>query len=60
MLNYALKNFVKKVDFILSVLTSIKKKSLSKIKIREFPGGPVVRSPSFHCQGLRFDPWSGN
>ena len=26
----------------------------------DFPGGPVVRTPSFHCRGRGFDPWSGN
>ena len=26
----------------------------------EFPGGPVVRTPSFHCWGRGFSPWSGN
>ena len=26
----------------------------------DFPGGPVVRTPRFHCRGRRFDPWSGN
>ena len=26
----------------------------------EFPGGPVVRTPCFHCRGPGFDPWSGN
>ena len=26
----------------------------------DFPGGPVVRAPSFHCRGPRFDPWLGN
>ena len=26
----------------------------------EFPGGPVVRTPCFHCRGHGFDPWSGN
>ena len=25
-----------------------------------FPGGPVVKTPSFHCRGPGFDPWSGN
>ena len=25
----------------------------------EFPGGPVVRSWCFHCQGPGFSPWSG-
>ena len=24
----------------------------------EFPGGPVVRTPTFHCRGHWFDPWS--
>ena len=27
---------------------------------REFPGGPVVRTPRFHCRGCRFNPWLGN
>ena len=26
----------------------------------DFPGGPVVRTPRFHCRGLRFNPWMGN
>ena len=26
----------------------------------EFPGGPVVRTQRFHCQGPGFNPWSGN
>ena len=26
----------------------------------ESPGGPVVRTPHFHCRGHRLDPWSGN
>ena len=32
-----------------------------KLKIsRDFPGGPVIKTPRFHCRGHRFDPWSGN
>ena len=27
--------------------------------VREFPGGPLVRTPCFHCQGPGFNPWSG-
>ena len=27
---------------------------------RDFPGGPVVRTPGFHCRGRGFDPLSGN
>ena len=26
----------------------------------EFPGGPVVRTPRFHCREPRFSPWLGN
>ena len=26
----------------------------------DFPGGPVVKTPRFHCRGRGFDPWSGN
>ena len=28
--------------------------------IRKIPGDPVVRTPSFHCWGSGFNPWSGN
>ena len=35
-------------------------KGPSKRLSREFPGGLVVRTPRFHCQGPGFDPWSGN
>ena len=34
-----------------------------KDKRGEFPGGPVVRAPSFHCaggMGHGFHPWLGN
>ena len=27
---------------------------------QDFPGGPVVKMPLFHCKGHGFDPWSGN
>ena len=26
----------------------------------DFPGGPVVRMPCFHCRGHRFNSWSWN
>ena len=26
---------------------------------REFLGGPVIKTPDFHCRGHEFDPWSG-
>ena len=27
---------------------------------RGFPGGPVVKTQRFHCQGRGFDPWLEN
>ena len=27
---------------------------------RDFPGGPVAKTPCSQCRGPRFDPWSGN
>ena len=30
------------------------------MKSRDFPTGPVVKTPGFQCRGHRFDPWSGN
>ena len=32
---------------------------MSKICKRDFPGGPVARTPRF-SGGPEFDPWSGN
>ena len=29
-------------------------------KRRDFPGGPVVKTPHFHCRGRGFDPWLEN
>ena len=31
-----------------------------RAKSRDFPGGPVVKTPCFKWQGLRFNPWLGN
>ena len=28
--------------------------------VRDFPGGPVIKTLFFHCRGQGFDPWSGN
>ena len=33
---------------------------LLKVIHRDFPGGPVVQTPSFQCKGLGFSPSSGN
>ena len=27
---------------------------------RDFPGGPVVKTPHSQCRGHGFDPWSGS
>ena len=27
---------------------------------RDFPGGPVVKTPCFHCRGCRLDSWLGS
>ena len=31
-----------------------------RVRMRDFPGSPVVKSPSSHCRGHGFEPWSGN
>ena len=31
-----------------------------KCMLRDFPGGPVVKTPCSQCRGHGFDPWSGN
>ena len=28
--------------------------------VRDFPGGPVVKTLHFYCRGCGFDPWLGN
>jgi len=28
--------------------------------MRDFPGGPVAKTPNSQRRGLGFDPWSGN
>ena len=34
--------------------------SFKELRLRDFPGGPVVKTPRFHCKGSGFDPWSRN
>ena len=36
------------------------KKSVTKIKVGTFPGGPAAKTLHFHCSGRRFDSWLGN
>ena len=33
------------------------RRSGSKVISEDFPGGLVVKTPSFLCKGCRFDPW---
>ena len=37
-------------------IVNIKLKRLAK----DFPSGPVAKTPCFQCRGPRFHPWSGN
>ena len=49
------------IPFDVDPQTYFVKSVFSCLKLdREFPGGPVVRTPCFYCRGLGFDPWSGN
>lgn len=34
-------------------------RSLKKILLVDFPDGPELKTPYFHCRGRGFDPWSG-
>ena len=40
--------------------TPVRMASIKKSTNGEFPGGPVVRTPHFHCRGPGFNPWLGN
>ena len=31
-----------------------------KVHDGDHPGGPVVKTPCFHCRGHRFSSWEGN
>ena len=31
-----------------------------KTTMRDFPGGPVAKTPHSQCRGPGFNPWSGN
>ena len=33
--------------------------SLTQTGGEDFPGGPGVKTPCFHCRGHGFDPWTG-
>ena len=42
-----------------SVSNQCKKFNL-RIWFRDFPGGPIAKTPCFQCRGPEFNPWSGN
>ena len=53
------------VCFTLSLHSDVRLLSMSpfiqsKVQMRDFPGGPVVKTRSFHCRGHGCYPWSGN
>ena len=44
---------------VLSIIFPLKM-TLKKLYLEEnFPGGPVIKNPSFWCKRHRFDPWPG-
>ena len=47
-------------DNALQALKTITVNVTFRNKSWEFPGGPVVRTPRFHCWGCGFSPWLGN
>ena len=54
-----IKDFISRLQ---NEILQFNKRSIINRKIfdREFPGSPVDRTPYFHCQGPRSDPWLGN
>ena len=48
------------MNCVVKKANTLKKLFVKKHTRRNFPGGPVVKIPSFHCKGHGFDPWSGN
>ena len=40
-------------------LLGISNTACSKLNSGDLPGGPVVKTPCFHCRGRGFNPWSG-
>ena len=38
---------------------AVQSRKNEKERVRDFPGGPVVRTLPFKCRGQGFNPWSG-
>ena len=54
-------------DYLLQLVRSVEATEkgsgvvLSSVSsFRDFPGGPMAKTPRSQCRGLGFDPWSGN
>ena len=56
------RNVEKVSEMVVSNLKEIKKEQcpLKENRIGDLLGGPVVRTPRFHCRWHRFDSWSRN
>lgn len=40
-------------------MTKVRLKDGIKFNLGNFPADLLLETSSFHCRGLRFDPWSG-
>ena len=45
----------KRIKYLVINLTEVQ-----DLYTRDFPGGPVGKTPCSQCRGPGFDPWSGN
>ena len=43
-------------EYVMITISVITKENAS----RDFPGGPVAKTPCSQCRGSGFNPWSGN
>ena len=34
-----------------------KETDIKVVRVRDFPSGPVIKAPCFHCRGYGFHPW---
>ena len=54
------KGMSRNVSLALATQEIIDRKLKLKVDARDFPGGPVAKTPHSQCRGPRFDAWSGN
>ena len=50
----------KNIRSLLSENSHPNRRQAINTKVRDFPGGPVVKTLLFQCKGCGFDPWSGD